>query len=821
MLVPGPGRYTMQAEERIHPSVIEHMRLAIKEAEGREVLFVGRLDAEGRVKAVITAARGDDTSVPALSPHMEKGDVVLHNHPGGNLRPSKADLLIAAELGNQGIGFIIVNSRVDAVYVVAEPVLVDEKKPLDVETLAGLLEPGGALNRLMESYEPRRSQVEFLRMTADIFNTGGILAAEAGTGVGKSMAYLVPALAWAAANNERVVVSTATINLQEQLIDKDIPLVKKLLRRKVQTVLVKGRGNYLCLSRLKDALEENSLFAGEDSGLEALSRWAEETPTGSRSDLPFFPEEGLWSRVCSEADSCTGLRCPNRERCFLLKARREAAAAKVLVVNHHLLFSDLALRIKGAGFDNTAVLPPFHRIVFDEAHNIESSATSFFSESFSRFVIYRYLSRLLRHRGRWSGGLLPKLGSLPGGKVLLEKVPGQTALIREQAGILEAATLPIIGDGGTFRITEDTISAAEGTFLPPLWDLQRKILDLVETVTDFFTSLPDEDLERSEVFETRMLLRRFESLAGVCEQFRDPGERPERVFWIEKRRTGTGDIFLQYTSTPLDITRVMREAVYEPFDTVVFTSATLTVNRSFQYWKTRIGLTGYEGAELREELFESPFDFKERVLIGVPSDAPAPESEDYRPFLARFIADALLISEGRALVLFTSYDMLIKTYESVRPAMDKAGISLFRQGDDERSRLLRRFNEDTTSVLFATDSFWEGVDSPGDTLLLVILCRLPFRVPTDPVLVARMEAIRLKGGNPFFDLSLPEAVMKLKQGFGRLMRRTSDRGAVLIPDGRIVTKNYGSIFLSSLPETRRSIKSAAALFEDLENFLAR
>jgi ATP-dependent DNA helicase DinG len=265
----------------------------------------------------------------------------------------------------------------------------------------------------------------------------------------------------------------------------------------------------------------------------------------------------------------------------------------------------------------------------------------------------------------------------------------------------------------------------------------------------------------------------------------------------------------------------MREAVYEPFDTVVFTSATLTVNRSFQYWKTRIGLTGYEGAELREELFESPFDFKERVLIGVPSDAPAPESEDYRPFLARFIADALLISEGRALVLFTSYDMLIKTYESVRPAMDKAGISLFRQGDDERSRLLRRFNEDTTSVLFATDSFWEGVDSPGDTLLLVILCRLPFRVPTDPVLVARMEAIRLKGGNPFFDLSLPEAVMKLKQGFGRLMRRTSDRGAVLIPDGRIVTKNYGSIFLSSLPETRRSIKSAAALFEDLENFLAR
>jgi ATP-dependent DNA helicase DinG len=797
------------------------MRLAIKEAEGREVLFVGRLDAEGRVRAVVTAARGDDSSVPALAPHMEKGDVVLHNHPGGNLRPSKADLRIASELGNQGIGFYIVNGPVDKVYVVAEPVLVAEKCLLDTDALAGLLEPGGALEGRMESYEPRPSQVGLLRMTAGVFNTGGILAAEAGTGVGKSLAYLIPALAWAAANEERVVISTATINLQEQLVDKDIPLVKNLLRRKVATVLVKGRGNYLCLSRLKEALEENALFAGEDSGLETLARWAEETPTGSRSDLPFYPDEGIWSRVCSEADSCTGLRCPNREGCFLLKSRREAAAARVLVVNHHLLFSDLALRIKGAGFDNTAVLPPFHRIVFDEAHNIENSATSFFSESFSRFVLYRYLGRLLRHRGRWSGGLLPKIGGLPGGKVLLEKIPGQSAAIREQAGILEASTLPVVGDGGNFRLTEDTLAVAEGTFLPSLWDLQRKILDLVETLTDFFSALPEEDLERPEVFETRMLLRRFESLAGVCEQFRDPGERPERVFWIEKRRTGTGDIFLQYTSTPLDITGVMREAVYEPFDTVVFTSATLAVNRSFQFWKTRIGLTGYEGSELKEEIFESPFNYKERVLIGVPTDAPAPESEEYRSFLARFIADALLVSEGRALVLFTSYDMLIKTYESVRPSMDKAGISLFRQGDDERSRLLRRFNEIPTSVLFATDSFWEGVDSPGDTLLMVILCRLPFRVPTEPVLVARMEAVRLKGGNPFFDLSLPEAVMKFKQGFGRLMRRTSDRGAVLVPDGRIVSKNYGSIFLASLPETRRSLKSSAALLEDLENFLAR
>ena len=810
----------MRSEERIHPSAIEQMREEIAEADGREVLFVGRVDAVGNVKAVIAAARGDEASVPALAPHMERGDVVLHNHPGGVLKPSKADLGIASELGNQGIGFFIVDSKVSRVYVVAEPVLLAERRPLDVDALAAVLEPGGGLQKIMEAYEPRPTQVDLLRMIAGSFNEEGLCVAEAGTGVGKSLAYLLPAVAWADSNDERVVISTATINLQEQLLDKDIPLVKKLLGSKAPTVLVKGRGNYLCWTRLKEALEEKTLFEDDDARLADIAKWAEESPSGSRSDLAFFPGEALWSRVCSDADSCTGLRCPNRERCFLLRARREAASAKILIVNHHLLFSDLAMRLSRVGFDNTAVLPPFQRLVFDEAHNIENSATSFFSEALSRLAVYRYINRLLRSRGGRRAGLFPKIVSVLGPGEVVDKVPGLIAAIREQADLLEAAAFPLLGDSATFRLTEENFAVAEGTFIPALWELQRRIFDLVEILGDALDDLSEEDRELPEIYESRMLLRRLESLGKVCEQFRNPGDKTDRVLWIERRKTGTGDIFLQYISTPLDITKVMREAVYEPFSTVVFTSATLSVNHSFQFWKSRVGLDGFIDVEIRESIFDSPFNYKERVLIGVPTDAPLPESGEYQAFLTRFVSESLVVSEGKALVLFTSYDMLLKTYEGVRPVLDKAGISLLRQGDDDRSKLLKRFTGDVSSVLFATDSFWEGVDAPGETLQVVILCRLPFRVPTEPVVLARMEAIKLKGGNPFVDLSLPEAVMKLKQGFGRLMRRSSDRGVVLITDGRIVVKPYGKIFLSSLPDTRRSMKSAASLLQDLENFLA-
>ncbi|MDR3201341.1 MAG: hypothetical protein LBT68_07760, partial [Spirochaetales bacterium] len=451
------------------------------------------------------------------------------------------------------------------------------------------------------------------------------------------------------------------------------------------------------------------------------------------------------------------------------------------------------------------------------------SATSFFSESISRLMIHRSMGRLLHSKGSRRGGLYVKvsaLARLAADSPDERKVPALVAAVRAAAESLEAGTLPLVMETGNFRLTEDTLPAAEEV-LDRMRTLQRGLLDLLESLGDIIKALSDEDKESPEAYEMRMLIKKLEGMAGVCERFRSPGDNSDRIFWIERKHTGTGDIFLNYVSTPLHIGNLMREAVYEPFATVVFTSATLTVNKSFRFWRSRLGLSGGEDMEdPREEMFESPFNYKERVLLGVPDDAPPPESPEYRDYLAAFVTQAILAAEGGALVLFTSYDLLIKTCAAVKPALEKAGITVFRQGDDQRSRLLRSFTQDIASVLFATDSFWEGVDAPGDTLRLVIICRLPFRVPTDPVLLARMEAIQRRGGNPFTELSLPEAVMKFKQGFGRLMRRTADRGIVLVSDGRIISKSYGSLFISSLPETRRSIKSTSSLMEDIENFLA-
>jgi ATP-dependent DNA helicase DinG len=367
-----------KAEERLSLRVIEEMREAIAEADGNEVFFVGKLGPDGLVASVKVGARGNEEAVPVLSPLVEEGDLIIHNHPSGGTRPSSADLGIAARLGNQGIGFFIVDNDLEEVYVVAEPVQAAEITPLDPGELAADLSPGGALSRIYPLYEQRESQVGMLRLVTQAFNGDEICAAEAGTGVGKSLAYLLPAVRWALQNGERVVVSTNTINLQQQLIEKDIPLVKKVLGQDLKVVLVKGRGNYLCLHRMHEALDEAELFEERDPDLLSIREWARTTETGSRTDLSFYPKEETWSKVCSEADACLGLRCAHREGCFVLKARREASSAKVLIANHHLLFADLALRLQGS-FDDPAVLPPFRRVIFDEAHNVEKAATSFFS----------------------------------------------------------------------------------------------------------------------------------------------------------------------------------------------------------------------------------------------------------------------------------------------------------------------------------------------------------------------------------------------------------------------------------------------------------
>ncbi len=809
----------MKSGEKLTPEVILGMRRAINDSEGQEVLFTGELNEEGLVAAVEVAARGNDSAAPALYPFMLESEVVIHNHPSGVLKPSGADLGIASTLGNQGIGFYIVNNSVTKIYCVSEAVRTRKNRKLDAEAIAGFFLPRGELSKAVESYETRDPQVEMAEGVTEAFNNNLINITEAGTGVGKSFAYLVPAVNWCEINNERVIVSTATINLQQQLIEKDIPLITKLLKSSVKSVLVKGRGNYLCLRRLHDALEENSLFQEAESSLKAIYEWSGSTSTGSKSDLSFVPEHTLWNSVCSESDSCMGMKCPYREKCFVMKLKKEAASANLLVVNHHLLFSDLAMRMNGAGYEGTAVLPPFTRVVFDEAHTIENSATSFFSESYNKFLLFRHTGRIFSRRKSKNVGLAAALQKLMPNPEDYSEIPVLVADVRIAGDNLDTNTAFLMNGEYSLRMTPEIAADRIDPVIESIVELHRKIIRLITCLNDGGEILFSEEEENPDVFEIKVVMNRLKNLAAVMNGFLAYKTKEENVFWIEQKRTSRGEVFYSFYNTPLDISDMMNESVYEPLKTAVFTSATLTVQKKFNFWKGRIGLNRVPEERIGEYLLKSPFEYSKRVMLGIPNDSPDPGSPDFQDFISGTIVDAVELSEGSALILFTSYKMLNTTYSDLEPLLSRQGLTVMKQGSSDRSKLLADFNEDVSSVLFATDSFWEGVDAPGDSLKLVIICKLPFRVPTDPIVKARIEVIEKRGGNAFMELSLPEAAMKLKQGFGRLMRRKSDHGVVLILDPRIIRKRYGSILSATLPETAKSVGTGKKIMEDMENFL--
>jgi ATP-dependent DNA helicase DinG len=851
----------VQALKRLSEESIGKLRAEIEDAGGNEVFALGYLDDRGLVVRVRVRARGNEDSVLALRPWLsglDRGnsgapadasggspqagggppyaeepsplpDVLIHNHPSGFLTPSDNDLAIASRAAEDGIGSFIIDNEVRRIYVVAEPTRRRTLIKLDPGRICAALETGGLIARRLSSYEPRPSQLGLMRLIVRGFNEDALVAAEAGTGVGKSFAYLLPAMSYALANDERIVISTATINLQQQLYEKDIPLVASALHKKIKVVLIKGRGNYLCRRRLADALREPGLDEDENNNIRSLADWAETSKTGSRSDLSFMPSEGLWSRICSEADLCMGMRCPERDRCFVLSLRKEAADARLLVVNHHLLFADLAARHEGAGYDNTVILPPYTRIIIDEAHTVEGAATSFFSRDFSRPGIYRQLGRLYRKRRARQAGLLIRLAALVSQEEQLDEGAGAVAGIRAAADALDEAALELCQAEGVFRLTPSREELIAAALLPHLLELRKRINSLGGIIRDMLENMRPDAEDDPTVWEIKGVLRRLEAVGSVCGAFMEYQERPAEVLWIERHSGASraGSDWARFTVTPIDVAPSLKEALFEPNKTVICLSATLTVggtgdggdsSGSFAYWMGRSGL-GLAKREILSGQFPSPFPYARAVLLAVPRDAPLPDQETYRAFVDRAVSRLAGCAGGSALVLFTSYEALRSAYAAALPELEALGIRCLKQGDDDRSRLLRSFLSDESSVLFATDSFWEGVDAPGDTLRLVILCRLPFRAPSEPVFEARCEALERRGGSPFMELSLPESVMKFKQGFGRLMRRSGDHGVVAVLDSRILHKRYGQFFLRSLPQTRTNFSDFNSILRETEDFL--
>jgi len=810
----------VEAGSRMTQRTCDDLRLAIESAGGNEVFAIGLLDEAGLVCEIEIVARGTSDAVPALGPYFEKGSVLIHNHPSGMLQPSEADVAIAAEAGTYGVGNYIVDNAVSEAFIVAEPARRRSFRMLDEEGLAGALDRGGKLSQKMSAFEPRASQITMTSDVASVFNQGGILAAEAGTGVGKSFAYLVPAMAWAQGNEDRVVISTATINLQDQLFSKDIPLVSSIFRKKPKTVLVKGRSNYLCKRRLGEAIEEEGLLLEEDHPIKRILAWDNAGGSGDRADLPFRIDDQAWNKVCSEADACVSIRCPSRERCHVIAVRKNAADAQIIVVNHHLLFADVSSRQRGSGLEQTSILPAYSSLILDEAHAIESSATSLFTESFTRFSVLKKLSRLWRKNRTGQFGSLAKLAVL-GGTAKSAQSSFDPAMKEIQAAMsdLEAASMRLLSSETTLRLKERSAEISE-SICGPAGRLQRSLLALTKGIADMLEGLPESRAQDPAAFETRIIARSLNELADLAARLKDFDANPDSIFWLEKSRTSQKDVFISFNATPLEVAAILERSVFEKVRTVICTSATLSVGGSFDFWMKRVGISR-QREDVETKNYPSPFPFSSNALLAVDSGAPNPQKakDSFKHYVGEAVVRLLVASRGRALVLFTSYDILSATFDKARPIMEKAGISCLRQGMDDRSRLLTMFRNDISSVLFATDSFWEGVDAPGETLSMVVITKLPFKVPNDPIQQARAEAVEKRGGNSFMEISVPEASIKFKQGFGRLRRHSEDRGVAVVLDQRLATARYGGLFIESLPKCRLVSDNLDAIEKEVTRFL--
>ncbi len=642
-----------------------------------------------------------------------------------------------------------------------------------VDRVRGFFSQQGALSKA-RNFEFRPQQQEMAAAVARALEEERHLVVEGGTGVGKSLAYLTPAILWAMEQHKKAVVSTHTINLQEQLLHKDIPILEKILPVEFKAALMKGRQNYLCPRRLERALQQaNELFTGpEQNELASLAQWSRTTPDGSLSDLPMEPDPKVWIQVCSEAHICTQKTCGQDQRCFYQQARKRLLAADVLVINHTLLFvlliSPEIQEERESGF-----IFPNDFLILDEAHTIEQVASRQIGIGISQYGLRSTIQRLYNARTR--KGLFTVMRDAEGVRLAAELVEDAEkffAAVESKCNFRK---------GREFRVREAEL--VHDTITGRLTTLHARIAEGVKQSDDEFL--------KAELHEYGRRIREARTgIAAFLEQ-----SKPEHVYWVE--RTGKMAQFLTLNAAPIDIAPVLRRMLFRDNCSCVMTSATLSVGRKdLAYFRQRIG-----GEDAEPLLLGAPFDFQKQMRMFIVRKMPDPRDAQHEEALAQWVGYFVEKTEGRAFVLFTNYRGMQQLAERMAEFFSQKKFNLLVQGGGApRGKLLDQFKTTPRSVLFGTDSFWMGVDVPGEALSNVIITRLPFAVPDHPLIEAKLELIEERGGDPFTEYSLPEAILKLRQGVGRLIRTKSDRGIVVILDNRIVSKPYGRAFLQALPK---------------------
>ncbi len=707
----------------------------------------------------------------------------------------------------------------------------------DPEMVREWFAPGGAFARSFPGYESREGQMEMAAMVAESYADGKHLMVEAGTGIGKSLAYLAPALAFAVKNGTPVVVSTNTKNLQAQLFDKDLPLIRKALDIDFKAALLKGRRNYLCLRKLFYILDQlDSELDGEDRmRLLNLLPWAVWTETGDISEnivagRPHFAP--LWGKLSTVGDECMGRKCKQFKTCFLWKARAEAQSADLIVANHSLIFAELGSK--------SPALPDYRHLVFDEAHNLEDAATNHLSVELTQFRISTALHRLHRAGRKSSTGLMSSLEkSFAASELTIPDIAPVALKLIEQVRenceksleLIEPFFLTLEGVLAAKKAGESArYSAADKR--PQVWEPVDKsqkelfaelagVLHGLETLATIIRELDDGAIPyQSEFF--RDLLASTQWIREITEDaaFVLEASHEEYVFWIERAGSKAGHV--RVMAAPVVVGPLLFDQLYQKKRSIIFCSATLTVKNKFDFLAKRLGISLIPADSLRTLNAGTPYDFKKQCLVAAPVFLPEPGEKggNYAEELAIFLTEAFRRTEGRAMALFTSYDMLSKVADIMEQEFLGDGITLLAQGrSGSRENITAIFKRDNRSVLLGTHSFWEGVDIAGDALSCLAIARLPFGVQFDPIIAARCEQVEKEGGNAFVEYSLPSAVIRFRQGFGRLIRSKADRGVAIVADRRIAVKRYGQWFKDSIPAFTETFSDREKLLDAIVDFL--
>ena len=713
----------------------------------------------------------------------------------------------------------------------------DDWVKLDRKKIEWVFEEGGFLEKSFDKFEPREGQVTMSGEVVDAFNNSKHLLIEAGTGTGKSLAYLVPSVIWARENNVPVVISTNTKNLQSQLFEKDIPFVKETLGIDFKAAIIKGRGNYLCIRKLLYVLKQADYELDIDERLQMVTvlSWAAWTKTGDISENIVTGRPGFfktWAKMSCAGDDCLGRACKHYKSCFLWKARARALNAEIVVANHSLVFADMNMRSPN--------LPPYAQIIFDEAHNLEDAATSHLSVEISPLRVNIILGRLV-HKGRKKhrSGLLPsildkvmhsKIEETLQGKIIdsLNKLPDVFDNAEAAADMLFNAIDCIRNEGksiGSLRFFADRMLPKKWN---PVFEAQKELLSLLSKIMHTIDYLIEDlkEIEEGQLEYLREFVRDLEFSSQVIKEFSEDlvftlnADNAEYVYWMEKISNKPANVKL--VAAPIEVGALLHDQLYSRKQSVIFASATMSVRGKFDFIKKRIGINLIDHNKYVEFDAGSPFNFTKQCLVVVPSFLPEPgeKGRNFSSELAYLLADVYRDTKGRGMSLYTSYEMLRTSYEILNEELLGDGIEILAQGmSGSRKNITSIFKRDINSVLLGTHSFWEGVDVVGEALSCLTIARLPFAVFTEPLIEARCQKIESDGGNAFIHYSIPNAIIKFRQGFGRLIRHKGDRGVVIIADRRIISKRYGKTFKDSLPCKTYTYDNKEKMMEDIQSFL--